>query len=55
MIHLALAAHGYVVASFAESDDAADFCASRGLLHVPFNLANRDGAPAPLVGTVYRA
>lgn len=55
IVHLALAADGLVLAHFARSADAAEFCSAQGLIHVPYNTANREQAPAPLVGTVYRA
>ncbi len=55
IIHIALAQDGTVVAHFMNDDDAAQFCRANDLTHVPFNLKNRDGQPAPLVGTVYRA
>jgi len=54
IVHLALAADGLVLAHFARAADAADFCAAQNLTHVPYNTTNRDQAPAPLVGTVYR-
>ena len=55
MIHLALAADDTVMAHFAESGDAAEYCFDNGYTHVPHNLNNRDRVPAPLVGTVYKA
>lgn len=55
LIHLALAIDGLVMAHFADSQHAADYCKAHALTHVPFNLNNRDKAPAPLVGTVYHA
>ncbi|MBF5006022.1 hypothetical protein [Diaphorobacter caeni] len=55
IIHIALAQDGTVVAHFINDEDAAQFCRAKDLTHVPFNLRNRDGAPAPLVGTTYRA
>lgn len=55
LIHLALASDGLVMAQFAESQHAADYCRAHGLTHVPYNLGNREQAPAPLVGTIYRA
>ncbi|MDO9148334.1 MAG: hypothetical protein Q7U52_11850 [Hydrogenophaga sp.] len=55
IVHLALAADGLVLAHFARSADAAAFCSAHGLTHVPYNTANREQAPAPLVGTVYHA
>jgi hypothetical protein len=55
IVHLALAADGFVLAHFARAEDAAAFCSAQSLTHVPYNTANRDQAPAPLVGTVYRA
>jgi hypothetical protein len=55
IVHLALAADGLVLAHFARADDAATFCLAQSLTQVPYNTANRDLAPAPLVGTVYRA
>lgn len=55
IVHLALAADGLVLAHFARSADAAAFCSAQGLNHVPYNTANSEQAPAPLVGTVYRA
>lgn len=54
LIHIALADNGTVMAHFVDERDAADYCAARGYLHVPYNLRNRDSEPAPLVGTVYR-
>lgn len=55
LVHLALAPDGLVVAQFLHGDDAAVFCADRGLTHLPFNRLNRDGDSEPAVGTVYRA
>lgn len=55
MIHLILRADGVVIAHFLEAADAADFAERSGQLHVPFNLNNRDGSAAPLVGTRYVA
>jgi hypothetical protein len=55
IIHLALAADGLVLAHFARSADAAAFCAAKSLTHVPYNTANRENLPAPVVGSVYRA
>lgn len=55
LIHMALASDGTVVAHFLEAADAASFCTARGLTHVPYNLTNRDGVPAPVVGSIYRA
>lgn len=55
LIHMALALDGTVVAHFMDAADAAAFCSTKGLTHVPYNLRNRDGAPAPVVGSVYRA
>ena len=54
IVHLALAQNGMVLAHFVESKAAADFCRARGLCHVPYSLVNRESAPAPLVGAVYR-
>lgn len=54
IVHLALAADGLVLAHFARREDAAAYCSVQGLTHVPFNTANRESAPAPLVGSVYR-
>lgn len=53
-IHLALALNGTVVAHFMNFEDAASFCAAKGHAHVPYNLNNRDGAPAPAVGSFYK-
>lgn len=53
LIHIALGLDGTVVAHFKDSADAAEFCDAKGLTHLPYNLKNREGAPAPLVGTVY--
>ena len=55
LVHLALSQTGRVMAHFDLSSDAADYCLRNEYTHVPYNLANRDKAPAPLVGTVYRA
>lgn len=55
IVHLALAADGLVLAHFARAADAAAFCSAHDLTHVPYNTANRERAPAPLVGTVCRA
>lgn len=55
LIHIALKLDGTVVAHFMNSSDAAEFCSAKGLTHVPFNLNNRESAPAPVVGSVYRA
>ena len=55
LIHLALAIDGLVMAQFSDSQHAAEYCAAHGLTHVPYNLANREKSPAPLVGTIYRA
>lgn len=55
LIPIALALDGTVVAHFMDSADAATFCSAKGLTHVPYNLKNRDGAPAPVVGSIYRA
>lgn len=55
MIHLALASDGIVMANFSLSSDAAEYCLRNDYAHVPYNLHNRDGVPAPLVGTIYRA
>lgn len=55
LIHIALSERGLVVAHFMLSEDAAAFCSAHGYCHMPYNLNNRDGAPAPLVGSVYKA
>lgn len=55
LIHLALAENGTVMAHFVESSHASAYCTAHGYLHMPYNLANRGGEPAPLVGTIYRA
>ena len=55
IIHLALAADGKVLAHFSDGEDAAVWCMEHGACHVPYNTENRDQAPVPLVGTVYRA
>lgn len=55
LVHLAISPAGRVMAHFDLSSDAADYCQRNEYTHVPYNLANRDKAPAPLVGTVYRA
>lgn len=55
LIHMALADNGEVVAHFIKSEDAREFCATKNYCHVPFNLANRDNAPAPVVGSTYKA
>lgn len=55
MIHIALSPSGTVMAHFVESRDAAEYCAAHGYTHLPYNLNNRAGEPAPLVGTQYRA
>jgi len=55
LIHIALALDGTVMAHFLNATDAAGFCRAKSLTHLPFNLNNREHAPAPLVGTVYRA
>jgi hypothetical protein len=54
LVHLALADDGLVLAHFARSEDADAYCSANYLTHVPYNMANRESAPAPLVGTVYR-
>lgn len=54
LIHMALALDGTVVAHFMDSADAAAFCLAKDLTHVPYNLKNREGAPAPVVGSIYR-
>ena len=55
IVHLALSLTGRVVAQFELSSDAADYCERNGYTHVPYNLENRDRAPAPLIGDTYRA
>jgi hypothetical protein len=56
IVHLALSPTGRVMAHFDLSSDAADYCERNyEYTHVPYNLNNRDKAPAPLVGSVYRA
>ena len=55
LVHLALSPTGRVMAHFDLSSDADDYCKRNDCLHVPYNLANRDKEPAPLVGTIYRA
>jgi len=56
IIHVVLDLDGTVLAHFLRSEDAHEF-SGHGVkyTHMPFNLANRDGEPAPLVGTKYRA
>ena len=53
MIHLVLDFSGLVLAHFLSAEDAADYARQPGRTHLPFNLSNRDHAPAPLVGTHY--
>ena len=55
LVHLALAENGLVVAHFMGATDAAKFCRDNGLCHMPYNLDNREGNPAPVVGSVYKA
>jgi hypothetical protein len=55
IVHLALSPTGRVMAHFELSSDAAEYCLRNDYTHVPYNLANRDQAPAPLVGDTYRA
>ncbi len=55
LVHLAISPTGKVMAHFHESADAADYCLRKDYLHLPYNLDNSDKAPAPLVGTIYRA
>ena len=55
LVHMALANDGTVVAHFMKSEDAREFCDKKNLCHVPYNTANRDREPAPLVGTKYVA
>lgn len=54
MVHMVLDFTGLVLAHFLESEDAAAYCRGQERTHVPYNLRNSDGMPAPLVGTVYR-
>lgn len=54
LVHLALDFDGLVLAHFADSEDAAAYCLGKERTHVPYDLRNREGAPAPLVGTVYK-
>jgi len=55
IIHLALSPNGCVMAHFDLESDAADYCLRNDYTHVPYNLNNRDKAPAPLIGDTYRA
>lgn len=55
IIYLALADDGLVLAHFLRDDDARSYCSARLACLVPYNINNRDGAPAPAVGSVYRA
>ncbi|WP_428421985.1 hypothetical protein [Methylibium sp.] len=58
IIHLALDLDGMVLAHFLKSEDCARFCqgpSGVSYTHLPYNVANRDGEPAPLVGSTYRA
>lgn len=55
IIHLALSPTGRVMAHFELSADAAEYCLRHDYLHLPYNLNNSDKAPAPLVGSTYRA
>jgi hypothetical protein len=55
IVHLALSPTGRVMAHFELSSDAAEYCLRNEYTHVQYNLANRDKAPAPLVGTKYSA
>lgn len=56
MIHLAIGLHSkQVLAQFMIWEDAAEYCEKHGAIHVPYNLHNRDRAPAPMVGTIYEA
>lgn len=55
LVHVALSPAGLVVAHFISWADCAAYCRDQGATHLPFNLANRDRAGAPLVGTTYRA
>tara|TARA_R110000868_G_scaffold160430_2_gene390055 strand:+ start:17294 stop:17488 length:195 start_codon:yes stop_codon:yes gene_type:complete len=55
LIYIALSDRGLVMAHFMLPEDSSAFCTAHGYCHMPFNLNNRDGAPAPLVGTVYQA
>ena len=55
-VYIALGLNSCVVAIFKTASDCTAFC-KNGTLYtdMPFNLNNRDGEPAPLVGTFYRA
>jgi hypothetical protein len=55
-IYIALEVNGRVIAHFLHANDCADFC-ENGVkyTYMPFNLANCDKEPAPLVGSIYRA
>ena len=55
LIHIALALDGTVVAHFMNWTDSAEFCSAKGLTNMAYNLNNRDGEPAPLVGSIDRA
>ena len=55
LVHLALAETGLVIAHFMGEADAAKFCRDNSLLHMPYNLHNREGHPAPVVGSIYKA
>ena len=56
LIHMAIGVStSQVVAHFLISEDCAEYYRKHGLLHVPYNLKNRDREPAPVVGSVYRA
>lgn len=56
LIHIALDLDGTVLAHFLRPEDCRAFCDDgTKYTHLPFNLANRDREPAPLVGTIYRA
>lgn len=55
LVHLALAENGLVIAHFMSSADAAKFCRDNNLCHMPYNLNNHEGHPAPVVGAIYKA
>lgn len=58
LVYLAVGPRGLVLAHFMLHDDAAEYCSKIGdpeLIVLPYNLDNRDRAPAPVVGTHCRA
>lgn len=56
IIYIAIDLDGLVLAHFVRAEDCSAFC-ERGTKYtnMAYNLDNRERAPAPLVGTKYRA